>query len=157
MAFLSQIRFLIVIYKQYISSVLCNNKTGDDMKLLKRSALFFITGAIGYATIEILWRGYTHPAMMLAGGISFISFSFIAKRLKSLPLLIKAAIGATAVTAIELVFGIICNIWLSLGIWDYSTQPFNLLGQICPLFSLMWCGLAIMFIPLADRMNRLFI
>ena len=126
------------------------------MKLLKRSAVFFMTGAIGYAAIEILWRGYTHPAMMLAGGLSFLSFSFIAKRLSSFPLIAKAAIGAVGVTAIEFIFGIICNVWLSLGIWDYSAQPLNLLGQICPLFSLMWCGLAIMFIPLADRMNRLF-
>lgn len=126
------------------------------MRLLKRSALFFITGGIGYAAIEILWRGYTHPAMILAGGLSFLSFSFIANRLKSAPLIVKAAIGATSVTAIEFLFGIICNLWLKMGIWDYSAQPLNLLGQICPLFSVMWCALALMFIPLADKMNRLF-
>ena len=126
------------------------------MNFLKRSALFFITGAIGYGAIEILWRGHTHPTMMLAGGICFLAFSFIAKSLVRLPLIVKSLIAAFTVTFVELVFGLIFNVWLKMAIWDYSAIPFNFLGQICPLFSLCWCGLALIFIPLAAKMSKIF-
>ena len=124
------------------------------MKILKKGALFFITGAIGYAAIELLWRGRTHPTMMLAGGLSFLSFSFIAKRFSDAPLLAKAILASLTVTLIELFFGLIFNVWLKMEVWDYSSQPFNLFGQICPLFSILWCGLAVIFIPLAEKMNE---
>lgn len=125
------------------------------MKILKKGALFFIAGAIGYAVIELLWRGRTHPTMMIAGGLSFLSFSFIAKRFSDAPLLAKAILGSLTVTLIELVFGLIFNVWLKMEVWDYSSQPLNLFGQICPLFSILWCGLAIIFIPLAEKMNEM--
>ena len=126
------------------------------MKALKSNALIFLTGAIGYAIIELLWRGHTHPTMILAGGLSFISFSFISKKLRNTPLLIKAVLASLTVTLIELIFGIVFNVWLEMAIWDYTDQPFNFLGQICPLFSIFWFALAVIFIPLADRMNKLF-
>ena len=92
--------------------------------------------------------------MMLAGGLSFLSFSYIAKRFKDAPLLAKAILASLTVTLIELVFGLVCNVWLKMGVWDYSSLPFNFLGQICPLFSFFWCVLALVFIPLADKMNE---
>ena len=125
------------------------------MSFIKRTALIFTIGAIGYGAIELLWRGHTHPTMMLAGGISFLTFSFIAKAMLRLPLIVKAVTAAFAVTVIELIFGLILNVWLKMGIWDYSAIPLNLLGQICPLFSLFWCGLAFLFIPLAAKFNKI--
>ena len=125
------------------------------MSFIKRSALIFITGAIGYGAIEVLFRGHTHPTMMLAGGISFLAFSFIAKAMVRLPLIVKAITAALAVTVIELIFGLVLNVWLKMGIWDYSALPLNFLGQICPLFSLFWCGLAFLFIPLAAKFNNI--
>ena len=36
-------------------------------------------------------------------------------------------------------------IYLSLGwnVWNYADRPLNVLGQICPLYTLFWFGLAI--------------
>ena len=34
--------------------------------------------------------------------------------------------------------GVILNIWLKLDIWDYSREPFNLYGQICLFYALIW-------------------
>lgn len=116
--------------------------------------MFFGIGGAGYALIEILWRGRTHWSMALAGGICFIMFSLVAEKLYSLPLLLKAVIGACGVTAVELVFGIVFNLIFDMGVWDYSNQPFNFMGQICLSFSAAWCGLALCFIPLADFINR---
>ena len=118
--------------------------------------LVFLIGAVGYALIEIIWRGYTHPTMIAAGGICFLVFSLIAERMRSLPLLIKAVTAAISVTAVELIFGLVFNVGLGMRVWDYSNMPLNLLGQICPTFSLLWCGLSLVFLPFADRINSAF-
>ena len=49
--------------------------------------------------------------------------------------------------------GLILNIWLGLGVWDYIGQWGNLWGQICPKFALLWCLLAGTVIVLFDWMD----
>lgn len=120
---------------------------------IKRYATFFAIGAVGYAAIEIIWRGYTHWSMVIAGGICFALFSLVAERLRGRSLIFRAAVCALCVTAVEFVFGLIFNLWLGLGVWDYSYMPFNILGQICPIFSLIWVGLAIAFMPFVEAIN----
>lgn len=124
------------------------------MKYIKKYGLLFILGAVGYAAIEIIWRGRTHWSMMIAGGLCFILFSMVAEMLNGKSLLVKAAMCAVGVTAIEFIFGVVFNIWLKMGVWDYSNVPFNIMGQICPMFSLLWVGVAIAFLPLADAINK---
>ena len=111
-------------------------------------------GGAGYAVIELLWRRRTHWTMILAGGICFVIFSLIAEKFREKPLVYKAGLCALSVTAVEFVFGIVFNMIFKMGIWDYSEVPFNLFGQICPLFTLLWGALATVFIPLADIMNK---
>ena len=124
------------------------------MKKTKKDATIFTIGAVGYGAIEILWRGHTHPTMPVAGGISFLIFSKIAKRYKDKPLLFKALLCAASATGVELVFGLIFNKALKMRVWDYSNMPGNFLGQICPTFSLLWALLAIPVLPLADACNE---
>ena len=123
-------------------------------KKAKKYTLLFVLGAIGYAAIETIWRGRTHWSMMIAGGLCFMLFSIVADRLKDKHILIKAAVCAVGVTAIEFAFGVVFNLWLKMGVWDYSNLPMNILGQICPLFSLIWVGIAVAFLPLADIINK---
>lgn len=66
------------------------------------------------------------------------------------PLWLQAAVCAALVTVAELVAGLILNIWLKLGIWDYFGIPFNLWGQVCLPFSLAWWVLCLVFIPVFD-------
>lgn len=124
------------------------------VRLIKKYSLCFILGAIGYAAIEVIWRGYTHWSMMIAGGVCFIIFSMVAERFREKNLLIKAAISAVGVTAVEFVFGVVFNIIFKMRVWDYSGMPFNILGQVCPLFTLLWAGVAIAFLPLAEVINE---
>ena len=134
-----------------------NNKEKNlrryGMKRIKKYALCFILGAIGYGAIETIWRGHTHWSMMIAGGLCFVLFSVVARLMRHRNVLLKAAVCAIGVTAIEFIFGLIFNLWLKMNVWDYSKMPLNLLGQICPLFSILWVGLAICFLPLADVIN----
>lgn len=124
------------------------------MRKIKKYGLLFILGAVGYAAIEVIWRGHTHWSMMIAGGLCFIIFSAVAEFFKERRILFKAGVCAVGVTVVEFIFGLIFNVWLKLEIWDYSGIPLNLLGQICPLFSLMWGGIAIAFLPLAEVINQ---
>nr|WP_326216475.1 hypothetical protein [uncultured Oscillibacter sp.]DAZ27204.1 MAG TPA: Putative ABC-transporter type IV [Caudoviricetes sp.] len=66
------------------------------------------------------------------------------------PLWLQALACALLVTAVELVAGVILNIWLGLDIWDYSHLPFNLWGQVCPQFAAVWWFLCLVFIPAFD-------
>ena len=50
----------------------------------------------------------------------------------------QSGIGAVIVLAVEFISGCVLNLWLGLGVWDYSNQPGNVLGQICPAFGLLW-------------------
>lgn len=69
------------------------------------------------------------------------------------PLWLQALACAVLVTVVELAAGLILNVWLGLGVWDYSRLPGNFLGQICPQFFVVWWGLCFLFIPVFDWMR----
>lgn len=124
------------------------------MQKLKENFLFFSVGALGYGIIEILWRGYTHFSMLLAGGICFSFFGFIGEKFKKISIFTKAVIGSAFVTAVELIFGFIFNIILNKNVWDYSKLPLNFKGQICLLYSVFWGLLSALFIPFSVKIKR---
>lgn len=68
----------------------------------------------------------------------------------SCPLWLQSLCCAALVTTVELLTGLVLNVWLGLGVWDYSHLPFNLFGQVCPQFALLWWGLCLTFIPVFD-------
>ena len=115
----------------------------------------FWLGAFSYGLVEIIWRGYSHWSMMLAGGICFITFALIGRCFEALPLLYKCILGSLAVTLTELVFGGIFNLWLGLGVWDYSNIPLNFKGQICLLYSVLWGYLSVVAIPFSGLVLRI--
>ncbi len=124
------------------------------LKNKKCNLTIFGIGAVGYGLIEVLWRGNTHPSMLLAGGISFLGLSEISKKLKNSSLFIKALAGCGFITTVEFVFGIIFNVILKRKVWDYSKMPLNIGGQVCALYSFFWLVLSFLFIPLADKIQR---
>lgn len=70
-----------------------------------------------------------------------------------LPLVLQAVICGTAITAVELLAGLVLNVWLGLGIWDYSGLPGNLWSQICPHFWALWRWLSTFGIVALDWMR----
>ena len=99
--------------------------------------------------LEILWRGYTHWSMALAGGCAALLLSVIARR--RCAFLRKCLAGALAITAVEFSFGLLFNVLGGLQVWDYSAQPFNIMGQICLPFCLLWLLLSALLLPLFSR------
>ena len=104
--------------------------------------IVFGTGALGYGLIEVAWRGHTHWAMLLAGGVCLRLLGACGRRMQDAPTLYKCIAGGGIITGVELVIGCVCNLWLHMGIWDYSAMPFNLGGQICLLYSVLWGALS---------------
>jgi uncharacterized membrane protein len=120
----------------------------------KNSMIIFSIGAMGYGLIEILWRGHTHWSMLSAGGICFMFFAKIGEKLNKASILLKALVGSCFITTVEFILGIIFNIILKKNVWDYSKMPFNILGQICLLYSVFWGILSIIFIPFASSLSK---
>ena len=124
------------------------------MENAKADIITFSIGAAGYGLIEILWRGHTHWSMALAGGISFLGLSKLSDLMKNKDRFLKAVAGSGLITSVELIFGLIFNVVLKKAVWDYSNMPFNIGGQVCLLYSFFWMILSLLFIPLADKINK---
>ncbi len=104
----------------------------------KLYAVLFCVGAAGYCLLELLWRGYTHWTMGLAGGVCLMGMYALHLRMAHLPLALQALAGALLVTAVEFVTGCVVNLLLGWQVWDYSAWRVQLLGQICLVFCLLW-------------------
>lgn len=118
-----------------------------EMYLIYGTA-FFIGGS-SYCAIELLTRARTHYSMFFCGGLAILILFAIYYNNRSINPLLFSVIASIIITALELIFGIIFNLYLKMDVWDYSNMPFNLLGQICLPFSLLWMlaglGLYIVF------------
>ena len=123
------------------------------MQKFKVFSILFFIGGLGYNLIEIFWRGYTHVSMFFAGGICFNAFSFLGKRFCKCKKTTLCFLGAATVTAVEFTIGCIVNLWLKKRVWDYSRQPLNILGQVCPFFSFLWGVLSFVFIPVSLKIE----
>ena len=124
------------------------------MKPLKSSAklaILFGIGGLLYVGIELLWRGRSHPTMFFLGGACFVLLGLINEIIPwEMGFVWQALIGAGIITALELLTGLIVNVWLRWEVWDYSSLPFNFLGQICLPFFGAWVVLAAVGIVLDD-------
>lgn len=108
------------------------------MKRILTDTFVFSFGYAAYSLIELAYRRYTHYTMGIAGGLCLLILYRLYRNRPYLSLFKKCALGSLIITSVELLFGIVLNRFLRLGIWDYSKMPLNILGQVCPLFSLYW-------------------
>lgn len=105
---------------------------------LAEAPFVWLFGGVCYYLLEMLWRGYSHWSMALCGAFCFWLLWRINTDHPQVSLPLRALIGAAAITAVELFFGCILNLWLRLDVWDYSALRFNLYGQICLRYSFLW-------------------
>lgn len=125
------------------------------MKRVKQDIAIFTASGISYCFIEILWRRYTHWTMAIIGGICFLILFRIFTSFEKISLIKKCLIGSGIITSIEFISGCIVNIWLKMGIWDYSSLPVNILGQVCLIYSFLWTLLSIPIVYLSNKINKL--
>ncbi len=124
-------------------------------RFLKYTFLF-LTGGFLYGLVEILSRGYSHISMMIAGGVCFILIGLLNEIYSwNMSILSQMVVSSLIITSVELVSGIIVNLWLKLNVWNYSNMPYNFLGQICLLYTNIWFFLSLPAILLDDFLRYL--
>lgn len=113
------------------------------LRKIRENAVIFLFGGVLYSMIEICFRGHTHWSMTLTGGMCLVIMyrHFEAYPLESM--LAKCLFGAMVITALEFAVGCVVNLMLGWNVWDYSSRPFNIMGQVCLLFSAMWFLLSV--------------
>lgn len=104
--------------------------------------LFFL-GGILYILIELCWRKHTHWSMFFVGGACFRLIGRVFSRLSKHCLALRCTVSAAAVTVVEFFSGCLFNIRLKMQVWDYTDMPFNIGGQVCLLYSILWALLSI--------------
>lgn len=104
-----------------------------------REFLLCAMGGVCYYNIEIFWRGYSHWAMAIVGGISFLLVGLINEYLEwETPLALQCLIATGYILAVEFVSGCIINLGFGLNVWNYSELKCNLMGQICVQYAIIW-------------------
>ena len=97
-----------------------------------------ILGGVGYYTIEVFYRGYSHISMAICGAVCMCAIYNINDPKRKMPFPMRILLGTVIITAVEFIAGCILNLWLGLRVWDYSNLPYNLFGQICLGFIILW-------------------
>ena len=123
---------------------------------MKKNICIFMSGAIIYPSMEIACRGNTDFSMAIAGGVCLCLINKVCNgKIKSMPLCVKCLAGSAIITSVEFIIGILVNKILKLDVWDYSNMPFNIMGQICPKFSIIWFLLTIPAMQLCMLYDKL--
>ena len=110
---------------------------------ISRLLFLFAVGGSIYYFLEICWRGHSHFSMIICGGFCFVGIYLIHHICYEASHVIRWILGAIFITVCEFWCGVIVNLLLGWSVWNYSSQPFNLLGQVCLPFTLMWFLLCI--------------
>lgn len=123
------------------------------MKALRPLVLIGIGGLL-YVLIELAFRGRSHWTMFIVGGLCFWLIGLINEVIPwEMSFWKQCIIGAVIVTAVEFLAGCIINLGLGWNVWDYSNMPFNVFGQICLPFSMLWILISAVAIVLDDHLR----
>lgn len=120
-------------------------------KQLAKYAYLFWFGGSFYVTLEVIYRQYSHISMLILAGLVFIIIDLLNEIWGwETSLILQILIGTVIATIGEFITGCVVNLWLGLNVWDYSNLPFNLYGQVCLQFTLIWMPIILLAIVLGD-------
>lgn len=139
------------------------------MIMLLRYLFIFAAGAFAGWCIELFFRRFVsqkhwvNPGFLNGPYLPLYGFGTTVLYLFSLlvlPFWLKVLIIILSMTLLELIAGVIFLKYYHIKLWDYSDQWLNYKGLICPLFSLFWGILGVLFTvfiypPLAERVDFL--
>lgn len=118
-----------------------------------QAVMLFVCGGVLYPSLEVLFRGRTHPSMAVAGALCALLIYFVNVFASRRSFLLRTLLSTLVVLAVEFCFGVVCNLALGLGVWDYSNRPPHLLGQVCLSYALLWFGLSAVLVFVIARLE----
>ena len=118
--------------------------------------IMFLLGCFIYSLLEIAARGYTHWTMTLLGGIVGMLLYRLHGTAPRHTLLVQALSGAFIITALEMVVGVLDNLVLQWHVWSYREMPWNVYGQICLPFSVLWFLVCIPALGICEVVRKRF-
>ena len=123
------------------------------MRVVRPLVLWGIGGML-YVLCELAFRGRSHRTMFIVGGLCFWLIGLTNEVIPwEMPIWQQCIIGAIIITAVEFIAGCIINIGLGWQVWDYSGLPFNIMGQVCLPFAVLWVVVAAVGIVLDDYLR----
>ena len=123
------------------------------MKRVSQYLFLWTLGGVLYYSFEIMFRGFSHWSMFVLGGLCFLFFYVQGRETKWLdPMWIQVIRCTIFVVACEFITGVIVNKWMGWAVWDYSDQPYQLFGQICLPFTIIFSGLCAIGIVLSGNL-----
>lgn len=112
------------------------------MKRVSESLFLWALGGCIYYSFEMVFRGFSHWSMFVLGGLCMWFCWFQGFRVQwDMPLWRQVIRCMFFVTVCEFITGLIVNIALGWAVWDYTDQPFQLYGQICLPFMIIFSGM----------------
>ena len=142
------------------------NKFAKDLCFDKIVWIFMISCIVGFL-VETLWclikHGYIESRQSLVWGPFSVAYGMGAVVLTLALYKVKDA-PVWKVFGVSFIVGTITEYICSLGqqivfgsvAWDYSNMPGNILGQICPQFTVLWFFLSALGIFLDDYIRWVF-
>lgn len=121
------------------------------MGVLKKGILY-LCGGLGYVGLELLWRGRSHSSMFFLGGLCFLLIGHLGEVRRPLPVPVRMLLGSGIITAGELGTGLLVNRGFT--VWDYRHLPFNFLGQISLVFTLLWVPVSLGAIWIYEKLSE---
>lgn len=110
--------------------------------------VIFYAVRCGHFVNRGLARGPVCPIYGIGIGIS----AALLRSVKSF--LFLSLLAMSVATIVELVVGIVTHKILGTRLWNYTEEKGNILGYVCPRFSLIWgiaCASVIKLLPFLDR------
>jgi len=101
--------------------------------------------------VTTVWGWYN-----IVYGLGATVLYILAMGLQMKSLFWKIVIMTVIVTLVELIAGLVLKNFFGMKAWDYSKQPLNIAGLICPAFSLGWAGLSLVVCLISDKLTQWF-
>lgn len=138
-----------------------NSFVGDFMKYLVIISTLFVIGSLLGWLIELFFRRFvsqkkwmnpgflTGPYLPIYGfGVAFlygISNIPLGIEILALDIVVRIVLIGVAMTLVEFIAGLIFIKGFGIKLWDYSNRKGNIMGIICPIFSLAWLAVGSLY------------
>ena len=129
------------------------------MRNIQKILILWIIIGMMYFSLEGIWHipsgGYANIVMLPIGGLCGVLVGAINQvpKFYNMKVVYQSLISTGIILIVELVCGILVNLVLGLHIWDYSDRPFNILGQICLHYGVLWFLISPFAIWLEDNIR----